>query len=37
MVKDMTNAQKQAMGYALAASKTVMECSEFSASIASIL
>lgn len=37
MVKDMTNAQKQAIGYALTASNTVIEYSAFSASTASAL
>lgn len=37
MVKDMTNAQKQAIGYALTASNTVIEYSALSASTASAL
>lgn len=37
MVKDITKAQKQAIGYALTASNTVIECSAFSASTASAL
>jgi len=37
MVKDMINAQKDAMGYALTACSTVMLCSKFSASMAAVL
>jgi hypothetical protein len=37
IVQDITNAQKDAIGYALTASKTVMLCSAFSASMAPAL